>query len=139
VPFSNEEPPTKEMTVHEYDMDKWNEMLKGGVMQLLILGVIHYKVWFCILLLFFSFLSPFKWAVAVPLLTQFIMGPMKLYGSELFQIYFLGAKIERPFKPPPSPFGDLMKSVTGAEEEKPAKKEKAKPIESKKNLGEAAH
>merc|ERR1711991_130915 len=115
VPFSNEEPPVRKMTVYEYDMEKWNEALKQSLIQLAILGFFHYK-----------------WQAAVPLVTQFVMGPMKLYGSELFQIYIMGAKIERPFPAPKSPWGDMMKSFTGGgeEEEKP-KPKKAAPIDSK--------
>jgi hypothetical protein len=58
----------KEQTVYQYDSDQWSAALKANVMQLLILGFIHYK-----------------WTIAVPLLTQLILGPIKLFSSELFQ------------------------------------------------------
>ena len=60
-------------------------------------------------------------------MTQLLLGPLKIYTNELFQSYVLGAELERPFPPPPSPFGDLMKNLSG-EPEKKEKKPKAKPI-----------
>lgn len=111
--FATEEPADKQSNVYEYDLEQWNSNLKGSLIQLCILGFIHYK-----------------WQAAIPLLSQLILGPTKLYSSELFQSYVLGAKIERPFPAPKSPFGDLMKSFTGGAEEPARKEPKAKPIAS---------
>ncbi len=43
APMQAEEPVPKRMTVFEYDLEQWNSALKSNVVQLLILGLIHYK------------------------------------------------------------------------------------------------
>ena len=42
-PLQTEEPEPKRMTVFEYDMEQWASAQKSNAIQLIILGVIHYK------------------------------------------------------------------------------------------------
>ncbi len=42
-PLQTEEPEPKRMTVYEYDMEQWASAQKSNAIQLIILGVIHYK------------------------------------------------------------------------------------------------
>lgn len=67
----SEEPEERKMSEKDYDMEQWNTLFKGTVTQLLILGAIHWK-----------------WEVTVPLLSQVLMSPLKLYGSEVRPLEF---------------------------------------------------
>ncbi len=117
-PMQTEEPEPRRMTVYEYDMEQWASAQKSNAIQLLILGVIHYK-----------------WAVAIPLVTQLILGPMKVATSELFQAYVLGKALPRPFEVPKSPFADMLTGITGggAPAVEEAKPKKAKSVDTKKS------
>lgn len=88
-------------------------MIKSTAMPVLIIGFIHYK-----------------WETAVPLATQFVMLPMKLYQSKLVQIYLLGRdgpEYVRPFKQPENPLAAMMGSAAQqTEKKKSTKSEKAK-------------
>jgi hypothetical protein len=80
--------PASEMTVKEYDIEKFKEAIKQAVMQTVILGGIYYK-----------------WRYTTPLILQSVMTPLKLYESELVKIHALGrTDVKRPF-PVPNPFG----------------------------------
>lgn len=108
-----EEP--EEMTIQEYDMKEIMEMIKSTAMPVLIIGFIHYK-----------------WETAIPLATQFVMLPMKLYQSKLVQIYLLGRdgpEYTRPFKQPENPLAAMMGGAAAGqqtEKKKSTKSEKAK-------------
>lgn len=91
VPFSDEEAGVKEMTEKEYDLEQWQGLLKNTAIQLAIMLFLHYK-----------------WAVTVPLLTQLVLSPIKMYTNELVQAYFFNVPTVRPFPVPPSPFGQLL-------------------------------
>ena len=116
---SEETPEPTKTTVKEYDLGKWYEAIKGSVIGLALISFFHYK-----------------WGAFVPLITQFIMIPTKLYGDNLFKSHILGEEVARPFPKPPGMF-DAFKGLAGGDEEtKPKKKaSKAKPIaqEYKKN------
>jgi hypothetical protein len=79
-------------------------------------------------------LTFFARAVAIPLVTQLILGPLKVVSSELFQAYVLGKPLPRPFEVPKSPFADMLAGFAGgtpaADEPKP---KKAKSVETKKS------
>jgi hypothetical protein len=116
APFATEEPEEKTSNVYAYDSEQWASLIKGTLIQLGILGFIHYK-----------------WGAAVPLVTQLILGPTKLYSSELFKSYILGQDLPRPFAAPKSPFADMMKAFSGEEEKPKTKAVKAKPVDVKKS------
>lgn len=102
------------MTIQEYDNKEIMDMIKNTAMPILIIGFIHYK-----------------WESTVPLATQFVMLPMRLWQSKIFQIYILGREgpdYERPFKQPESPFAALMGGAAPGqpEKKKSTKSEKAK-------------
>jgi len=85
----------KNMTIPEYDKSQAFKSFSQAAFALCITCGIHYK-----------------WGNPTPLLFQCVMGPIGLLDDTLFQIYVLGkkaeGKLERPFKPPASPFAELM-------------------------------
>eukprot|EP01128_Nolandella_sp_AFSM9_P003284 TRINITY_DN139_c1_g4_i2.p1 TRINITY_DN139_c1_g4~~TRINITY_DN139_c1_g4_i2.p1 ORF type:complete len:179 (+),score=47.89 TRINITY_DN139_c1_g4_i2:63-599(+) len=89
-----EEGEMETITVAEYDSRKLVGMIKSLVMRVCIIGFIHYK-----------------WGSGVPLVIQLISTPMTLYKDPLTKIHILGQtgkELERPFKPPASPFAAFM-------------------------------
>ena len=111
-------PAVRTMTVQQYDLEKWHENAKQMAIQFVISMAIHWK-----------------WPTFVlPMLSQCLMGPLKVVGSELFLAHMLGEKIKRPFEAPKSPFGDLWKSVSGGgaaeEPREPREPKKPKPLAS---------
>jgi len=112
----------KTMTISEYDVSQTIKSLGQAALALCITCGIHYK-----------------WGNPTPLLFQCLMGPIGIFDDALFRIYVLGnpaeGKLERPFKPPPSPFQELMggdasdsteKKVADAKDQKHGKKDKKK-------------
>lgn len=83
----------------------WRD-LKSTLMQIAIIGFISYK-----------------FEAIIPLISQVVMAPMKLYGHNLVKAHLLGQTIDRPFPAPKSPFADLM---GGASADKDKKKESKK-------------
>jgi len=94
----------KEMTVAEYDMKQVRQKLQQVVMQVLIVGGIHYK-----------------WGTTLPLVMSSLMGLMNLPEDPLVRIYLFGAtaaddsSLKRPFKAK-SPFGDAMAELKKKQE-----------------------
>ncbi len=73
-------------------------------------------------------------AVAIPLVTQLILGPVKVISSELFQAHVLGKVLPRPFEVPKSPFAEMLSGFTGANPAiEDAKPKKAKSVDTKKS------
>jgi hypothetical protein len=97
----------KTMSVKEYDSSQAVKSAGQALMALCITSGIHYK-----------------WGNPTPLFFQCLMGPIGMLDDSLFRIHVLGekaeGKLERPFKPPASPFAELM----GGGAETPAIEEK---------------
>ena len=66
----------------------------------------------------------YKFETVIPLISQVVMGPFRIYGHNLVKAHLLGQQIERPFPQAKSPFADLLGG--GAKEEAKKTKEKAK-------------
>mmetsp|Transcript_66328 Transcript_66328/g.130025 ORF Transcript_66328/g.130025 Transcript_66328/m.130025 type:complete len:215 (+) Transcript_66328:59-703(+) len=85
----------KTMTVKEYDASQAIKSAGQALFALCITCGIHYK-----------------WGNPTPLFFQCLMGPIGMLDDSLFRIHVLGSKaegkLERPFKPAPSPFQDLI-------------------------------
>jgi hypothetical protein len=116
VPSEEEET----MTVSEYDMREWSNLFwKTTVIPTAIMIGIH-----------------IKWEVVIPLATQIIMAPMRLYQAKLIQIYFLGATgpdTERPFKQPESPFQSMLQGAGGNDQQAKKKSTKSERAKAKKD------
>jgi hypothetical protein len=99
---------TEEMTVEEYDTKEWSNLFyQGTLMQIAIIGFISYK-----------------FETVIPLISQVVMGPFRIYGHNLVKAHLLGQDVKRPFPAPKSPFADLL---GGAKDEQPGpKKDKKK-------------
>lgn len=69
-------------------MKELGELIKSTAMSVVIIGVIHYK-----------------WEAVVPLVTQSILGPYKLFGNNLFKSHILKQHVQRPFPAPPGLLG----------------------------------
>lgn len=84
--------PPEEITIQEYDLKQWNEMIKQHVITVLLLSFLH-----------------FKFGIIVPLVSQPIVGTMQMFSNNLFKIHILKKNIRRPFPKPESPFGNFAK------------------------------
>ena len=65
----------------------------------------------------------YKFETVIPLISQVVMGPFRIYSHNLVKAHLLGQTLERPFPQPKSPFADLL---GGGAKEDPAKKNKDK-------------
>ena len=64
-----------------------------------------------------------KFETVIPLISQVVMGPFRIYGHNLVKAHLLGQDVARPFPQPKSPFADLL---GGAQDKDAKKKEKKK-------------
>lgn len=115
APMATEEPVAREMTQFEYDSEQFWSFVKGNAFQLVFLLFLHYK-----------------WSLAIPLISQPLLGLTKVVSSELFLAYIVGQDIKRPFELPKSAFGDLAAAWAGEKAPEKKKAVKAKPVETKK-------
>jgi hypothetical protein len=108
------------MTIKDYDFGEWK---KGLLQNLFVAG----------LLIFLHV----KWAVYAPLFIQSVSMPMTIYDTPLFKLHILGrpdeGDLQRPFKPPASPFAGLMPTEPAEEETKEKAEEATKPKTSSNN------
>jgi hypothetical protein len=114
VPSEEED---EEITVQEYDMREWSNLFwKTTIIPTAIMIGVH-----------------IKWEVVIPLATQAIMSPMRLYQAKLVQIYFLGTQMERPFPQAESPFQSMLSGASGNNEAAKKKSTKSERAKAKKD------
>lgn len=66
----------------------------------------------------------YKFETVIPLISQVVMGPMRIYNHNLVKAHLRGEDVPRPFPQPKSPFADLMGAAK--DEKKDDKKDKKK-------------
>ena len=81
-------------TVLEYDLKQIKKMNGGLLFPMILLYFLHFKL-----------------KQVQPLLMQTATGVANLVYSPLFQVYVLGRKLERPFKPPPVTINPIMEAL----------------------------
>lgn len=64
----------------------------------------------------------YKFETVIPLISQVVMGPFRIYNHNLVKAHLRGETIERPFPQPKSPFADLL----GGNKEEPKKEKENK-------------
>lgn len=100
----------RSLSQHEYDMEQWQELLKGTLMPAAILLAIH-----------------LKWGSTMPLFIQTFTTPMRIAQGHLVAEYLFGKIAPRPFPVAPgmlAAFRDKMEEATGAKDKRKAKKTK---------------
>jgi len=108
-PMSSDETKTQ-MTAKEYDTKQNSEAMRKLVMSAAITGFIHFQM-----------------AIIFPLAIQAVLGPINMYGTPIFQVYFLNqpatGKLKRPWEgkgaDPFSQYKAMMKHIKN--DGKPAK------------------
>lgn len=104
LPFGMKDPNAEDkiMNATQYDLSKFNEMVKQSIIGLCIISLIYYK-----------------WESPKPLFLQMIMAPMTLLESELFQLHVLNkpaeGKLKRPWAPAPGMFDAINEAKAKAE------------------------
>jgi hypothetical protein len=98
VPVAPATGPTEVVTAQEHDLREAKKLLTSTAMSMVISGGINYK-----------------WDMAPPLVIQSLMGPKNFISSPLFQHYFLGKDIERPFAAEVNPLVAMMAPTPPAE------------------------
>jgi hypothetical protein len=86
-------------TIYEYDMKQVKKMNSGLLFPMIFLYFLHFKM-----------------KQVQPLIMQTATGISNLVYSPLFQVYVLGRKLERPFKPPVNPMMEAMQQQQQEEE-----------------------